>query len=116
MIGAGIFALTELGAAEAAPALVVAFGLNGLVALIVGACYAELAAMMPRDGGVYVWAKPPFGPKLGFAAGWMSWFAQAIACALCATAFGSFAVELGNTIGGQGLASGVECLWFPPSH
>jgi amino acid transporter len=100
MIGAGIFVLTGMGAAEAGPALIAAFGLNGLIALIVGACYAELAAMMPRDGGVYVWAKPAFGPLLGFAAGWMSWFAQAIACALYATAFGSFAVELGNTIGG----------------
>lgn len=99
MIGAGIFVLTGLGAGEAGPALILAFALNGVIALIVGSCYAELAAMMPRDGGAYVWAKPAFSPLLGFFAGWMSWFAQAIACALYATAFGSFAVELVNTVG-----------------
>jgi len=113
MIGAGIFVLTGMGAAEAGPALIAAFGLNGLIALIVGACYAELAAMMPRDGGAYVWARPAFGPLLAFAAGWMSWFAQAIACALYATAFGSFAVELGNTIAGQesALAAPGRAIW-----
>jgi amino acid transporter len=105
MIGAGIFVLTGMGAGVAGPALILAFALNGVIALVVGTCYAELAAMLPRDGGAYVWAKPAFGPLVGFFAGWMSWFAQAIACALYVTAFGSFAIELINTTTGMGTAS-----------
>jgi amino acid transporter len=112
MIGAGIFVLTGMGAGEAGPALILAFALNGLIAVIVGGCYAELAAMLPRDGGVYVWAKPAFGPLLGFSAGWMSWFAQAIACALYATAFGSFGVELINTIAGYATATNIHWRVF----
>jgi amino acid transporter len=112
MIGAGIFVLTGMGAGEAGPALILAFALNGVIAVIVGACYAELAAMLPRDGGAYVWAKPAFGPLLGFSAGWMSWFAQAIACALYATAFGSFAVELFNTIVGYTTATNLHWRVF----
>lgn len=51
MIGAGIFVLTGMAAGEAGPALILAFALNGVIALIVGACYAELATMMPQTGG-----------------------------------------------------------------
>jgi APA family basic amino acid/polyamine antiporter len=112
MIGAGIFVLTGMGAGEAGPALILAFALNGVIALIVGACYAELVAMLPRDGGVYVWAKPAFGPLLGFSAGWLSWFAHAIACALYATAFGSFAVELINTLAGYATATNMHWRVF----
>jgi amino acid transporter len=112
MIGAGIFVLTGMGAGEAGPALILAFALNGIIAVIVGACYAELAAMLPRDGGVYIWAKPAFGPLIGFSAGWMSWFAQAIACALYATAFGSFAVELINTVAGFATATNLHWRVF----
>ena len=31
---------------------------------------AECASMMPREGGVYVWAKEAFGEFWGFQAGW----------------------------------------------
>jgi amino acid transporter len=112
MIGAGIFVLTGMGAGEAGPALILAFALNGVIALIVGVCYAELAAMLPRAGGAYVWAKPAFGPLLGFSAGWLSWFAQTIACALYATAFGSFAVELINTFAGYATATNIHWRVF----
>jgi APA family basic amino acid/polyamine antiporter len=115
MIGAGIFVLTGMGAGEAGPALILAFALNGVIALIVGVCYAELAAMLPRDGGAYVWAKPAFGSLIGFSAGWLSWFAQAIACALYATAFGSFAVELINIFVGYASATNIHWRVFMSS-
>jgi amino acid transporter len=106
MIGAGVFVLSGMAAGIAGPALILVFVLNGLIALVVGACYAELAAMIPRTGGAYVWAKLGLSPFVGYFAGWMSWFAQAIACSLYATAFGSFAVTLvqittGNRLDGR---------------
>jgi APA family basic amino acid/polyamine antiporter len=107
MIGAGVFVLSGMAAGTAGPALILAFSLNGLIALIVGACYAELSTMMPRAGGAYVYAKPGLGPFLGFYAGWMSWFAQTIACSLYATAFGSFAITLFHSLTGRALGDGV---------
>jgi amino acid transporter len=55
--------------------------------------------MIPKTGGAYVWAKPALGNCVGFFTGWFSWFAQTIACAFYATAFGSFFLSLLNTLG-----------------
>lgn len=105
MIGAGVFVLSGMAAGAAGPALILVFALNGLIALVVGCCYAELSAMMPLAGGAYVWGKPGLGPFLGFYAGWMSWFAQSIACSLYATAFGSFAASLFHSVTGHAVGS-----------
>ena len=94
MIGAGIFALTGPAAGRAGPALLLAFLLNGLVALLTASSYAELGAAFPGAGGGYSWAREGLSPYFGFLSGWMSWFAQAVACSLYALVFGSFAAEL----------------------
>lgn len=94
MIGAGIFILTGIAVGQAGPALILVFALNGIIALIVGACYAELASAMPRAGGPYYWLKVAFGSRWGFFAGWMSWFANTLACSLYALGFGVFAEKL----------------------
>jgi amino acid transporter/nucleotide-binding universal stress UspA family protein len=94
MIGAGIFVLTGIAAGHAGPALLLAFFLNGLVALLTAASYAELGAALPGAGGGYLWARDGLSPFFGFLAGWMSWFAQAVACSLYSLGFGSFAARL----------------------
>jgi len=94
MIGAGVFVLIGAAAGQAGPAVILALALNGVIALIVGAHYAELSAAMPRAGGPYYWLKESFGPGWGFLAGWLSWFANVCACALYALAFGSFLADL----------------------
>ena len=94
MIGAGIFALTGPAAGRAGPGLLLAFLLNGLVALHTASSYAELGAAFPGAGGGYSWARAGLSPYFGFLSGWMSWFAQAVACSLYALVFGSFAAEL----------------------
>jgi len=94
MIGAGIFVLTGIAAGHAGPALLLAFFLNGLIALFTAASYAELGATLPGAGGGYMWAREGLSPYFGFLSGWMSWFAQAVACSLYSLGFGSFAARL----------------------
>lgn len=94
MIGAGIFALTAFAAGRAGPGLLLAFFLNGCIALIIGGCYAELGSCFPAAGGGYLWIKQGMNDLFGFLSGWMSWFAQSLACSLYALVFGSFMVEL----------------------
>jgi amino acid transporter/nucleotide-binding universal stress UspA family protein len=93
MIGAGVFALTGFAAGIAGPAITLAFVLNGIVALFIAISYAELGAAFPEAGGGYLWVKEALADPNGFFAGWMSWFAHAVACALYAVTFGVFFTE-----------------------
>ena len=90
MIGAGVFALTGFAAGIAGPALTIAFIINGFVALFTAMSYAELGAAFPEAGGGYLWVKEALEDPNGFYAGWMSWFAHAVACSLYAVTFGTF--------------------------
>ena len=94
MIGAGVFVLTGIAAGVAGPALVLAFLLNGIVTLFTAMSYAELGSAFPEAGGGYLWVKEGLGGAQGFLAGWMSWFAHAVAGSLYALGFGRFATEL----------------------
>ncbi|MBO8183559.1 MAG: amino acid permease [Archaeoglobus sp.] len=94
MIGAGVFALTGIAAGVAGPALVLVFLLNGIIATITAAAYAELGSAMPGAGGGYVWIKETLPSSFGFLAGWIDWFAHSVACSLYAVTFGAFMAEI----------------------
>lgn len=90
MIGAGIFVLTGIAAGVAGPGLIIAFSLNGLVALLTAFSYAELGSCYHDAGGGYLWVKEGLPKWNGFISGWMSWFAHAVACSLYALGFGAY--------------------------
>ncbi len=94
MIGAGIFVLTGIAAGVAGPALVLVFLLNGLVAFLTAAAYAELGSAVHGAGGGYLWIKASLPDPAGFLAGWMDWFAHAVACSLYALGFGAYFTEV----------------------
>lgn len=110
MIGAGVFALTGFAAGLAGPALILAFALNGFVAMFTAVSYAELGAAFPEAGGGYLWVKEALVDPNGFYAGWMSWFAHAVACSLYAVTFGVFLTEF--LVYGGVLAEGFQLLGF----
>jgi len=103
MIGAGIFVLVGSAAGRAGPALVLAFVMNGIVALLTSLVYAELGSALPSAGGSYIFIKQALPGVFPFMAGWMSWFAHAVAGSLYALGFGSFTVEI-LRVGGFELA------------
>ncbi len=90
MIGAGIFVLIGIAAGVAGPALIIAFVLNGIVALLTAMSYAELGSCYHDAGGGYLWVKEGLPRWNGFLAGWMSWFAHAVACSVYALGFGAY--------------------------
>jgi len=110
MIGAGVFALTGFAAGLAGPALTIAFLLNGFVAVFTAVSYAELGAAFPEAGGGYLWVKEALVDPNGFYAGWMSWFAHAVACSLYAVTFGVFLTEF--LVYGGVLAEGFQLFGF----
>jgi APA family basic amino acid/polyamine antiporter len=72
MIGSGIFlASAESTRLVGAPGwMLAAWALAGLLTITGALCCAELAAMMPRAGGQYVFLREAYGPPLGFLFGW----------------------------------------------
>src|SRR5438552_7138345 len=72
MIGSGIF-ITSAESARliGAPGwLLLAWAVAGLMTITGALCCAELATMMPRAGGVYIFLREAYGPALGFLFGW----------------------------------------------
>jgi amino acid transporter/nucleotide-binding universal stress UspA family protein len=90
MIGAGIFVLTGIAAGTAGPALILSFALNGVVTVFTAMVYAELGSAIPEAGGGYLWVKEGLPGASAFQAGWMSWFAHAVAGSLYALGFGAY--------------------------
>ena len=72
MIGSGIFIVSaEVTRLLGAPAwLMLAWALAGLLTVFGSPCAAEVAAMMPKAGGQYVFLREAYGPAIGFVFGW----------------------------------------------
>jgi APA family basic amino acid/polyamine antiporter len=93
MIGSGIFITSaESARLVGAPGwLLVAWALAGLMTVSGALASAELAAMMPRAGGQYVFLRFAYGPMFGFLFGWsMFLVVQTGTIAAVAVAFAKF--------------------------
>ena len=72
MIGSGIFIVSaEMARNVGSPGwLLVSWLITGVLTLTAALSYGELAAMMPRAGGQYVYLREAFSPLWGFLYGW----------------------------------------------
>ena len=93
MIGSGIFITSaESSRLVGSPGwLLVAWGIAGLLTVTGALCAAEVAAMMPRAGGQYVFLREAYGPSVGFLFGWATFLVvQTGTIAAVAVAFAKF--------------------------
>src|SRR5438445_9408376 len=72
MIGSGIFITSaETSRLSGAPGwLLLGWTVAGLLTITGALCCSELATMMPRAGGVYVFFREAYNPAMGFLYGW----------------------------------------------
>jgi basic amino acid/polyamine antiporter, APA family len=93
MIGSGIFIVSaEIAREVNSPALLLgAWLVTGFMTIVGALCYGELAAMMPRAGGQYVYLREALGPLWGFLYGWTLFLViQTGTIAAVGVAFGKF--------------------------
>ncbi len=93
MIGSGIFIVSaDMSRTVGSPALLIAAWLVTATMTIIGALsYGELAAMMPKAGGQYVYLREALGPLWGFLYGWTLFLViQTGTIAAVGVAFGKF--------------------------
>src|ERR1700722_15109632 len=71
IIGAGIFVLTGVAAAEyAGPAISLSFVVAGFACAMAALCYAEFASMIPIAGSAYSYSYATMGELIGWIIGW----------------------------------------------
>jgi basic amino acid/polyamine antiporter, APA family len=93
MIGSGIFIVSaDIARQVGSPGwLLVAWIITGALTLTAALSYGELAAMMPRAGGQYVYLREAFSPLWGFLYGWTLFLViQTGTIAAVSVAFGRF--------------------------
>jgi len=93
MIGSGIFIVSaEISREVNSPALLLgAWLVTGFMTIVGALSYGELAAMMPRAGGQYVYLREALGPLWGFLYGWTLFLViQTGTIAAVGVAFGKF--------------------------
>lgn len=111
IVGSGIYAFPGLLAAQLGPASFLAFGLCGVMAAMVGLCFAEAAGIFDRSGGPYVYAQTAFGRFVGFLVGWSCWVAAVVSWAAVARAIppyvGHLWAPLGREVGAVAVAASI---------
>ncbi len=93
MIGSGIFIVSaDIARLSNSPALlIIAWLVTGFMTIVAALSYGELAAMMPRAGGQYVYLREALGPLWGFLYGWTLFLViQTGTIAAVGVAFGKF--------------------------
>lgn len=105
MIGSGIFIVSaDIARNVGSPAwMVMVWVITGIMTIFAALSYGELAAMMPKAGGQYVYLREAFNPLAGFLYGWTFFTViQTGTIAAVAMAFAKFA--------------GVLVPWFSESN
>src|SRR6266513_5522709 len=93
MIGSGIFIVSADIARLVGSAgwLLVVWAVTGVLTMVAALSYGELAAMMPRAGGQYVYLREAYSPLWGFLYGWTMFLViQTGTIAAVAMAFAKF--------------------------
>jgi basic amino acid/polyamine antiporter, APA family len=93
MIGSGIFIVdADIARGTGSPALFLGAWVVAAVLTMIGALsYGELAAMMPKAGGQYIYLRESLGPLWGFLYGWTLFLViQTGTIAAVCVAFGKF--------------------------
>jgi APA family basic amino acid/polyamine antiporter len=100
IIGAGLFSLTGLVAAEnAGPAVVYSFAIAAVGCAFAGLCYAEFAAMIPIAGSAYTYAYTTMGEFIAWIIGWALVLEYALGAATVSISWSQYLYKFFNNMG-----------------
>ena len=114
IVGGGILALAGVALATTGPAAILAFGLNGLIALLTALSFAEMSSKFPESGGTYTFAKKVLSVEAAFTVGWVVWFASIMAAVLYALGFAYFSMVMVSDL--WQAVSGASSSWLMHSR
>ena len=95
IIGAGLFSLTGIAAAEnAGPAVTISFIVAAIGCAFAGLCYAEFASIMPIAGSAYTYSYATMGEFMAWIIGWDLVLEYALGAATVAVSWSKYLNEL----------------------
>ncbi len=111
IIGAGLFSLTGIAAAEhAGPAVTISFVLAAFGCAFAGLCYAEFASMIPIAGSAYTYSYATMGEFAAWIIGWDLVLEYALGAATVAVSWSRYLLEF---LGGLGIHLPVQFVCSP---
>jgi len=112
IIGAGLFSLTGIAAADnAGPAVVFSFIIAAIACAFAGMCYSEFATMIPIAGSAYTYAYATMGELLAWIIGWDLVLEYAVGAATVSVSWSSYVVKLLHSFGVELPSKLVHCPW-----
>ncbi len=100
IVGAGIFVLTGVAAAEyAGPGVTLSFVVAGFACAMAALCYAEFAAMIPIAGSAYSYSYATMGELIGWIIGWDLVLEYAVGAAAVAAGWSGYLAVILNGMG-----------------
>jgi APA family basic amino acid/polyamine antiporter len=100
IIGAGLFSLTGIAAANnAGPAVTLSYIVAAIGCGFAGLCYSELASMIPVAGSAYTYAYATMGELVAWIIGWDLVLEYAVGAATVATSWSSYLNKLLHEFG-----------------
>ncbi len=91
IIGAGLFSLTGIAAADhAGPAVTLSFVLAAVGCAFAGLCYAEFASMIPVAGSAYTYSYATMGEFIAWIIGWDLVLEYALAAATVSVSWSAY--------------------------
>jgi basic amino acid/polyamine antiporter, APA family len=100
IIGAGLFSLTGIAAAEnAGPAVVLSFLVAALGCAFAGLCYSEFATMIPIAGSAYTYSYATMGEFIAWIIGWDLVLEYAVGAATVSISWSAYVVSFLHDFG-----------------
>ncbi|RBL88411.1 amino acid permease [Chitinophaga flava] len=94
IIGAGLFSLTGLAAANnSGPAVTISFLIGAIGCAFAGLCYAEFASMIPIAGSAYTYSYATMGEFMAWIIGWDLVLEYALGAATVAISWSQYLVK-----------------------
>jgi APA family basic amino acid/polyamine antiporter len=111
IIGAGLFSITGMAAAQhAGPAVTISFIIAAVGCAFAGLCYAEFASMIPVAGSAYTYSYATMGQFVAWIIGWDLVLEYAVGAATVAISWSRYLVKF---LGGLGIHLPPELTLSP---
>lgn len=114
VIGAGLFSITGIAAAQnAGPAIILSFLFAAIGCTFAGLCFSELASMIPVSGGAYSYAYATLGEFIAWIIGWALILEYAAGAAAVAISWSAYVVSFFQDFNIHLPALFISSPWHP---